>query len=315
MADVFIYNRGLKRGGLKDLRKKAKLIWVDISNPSVNDLEVLRKRFKLHKLTIEDCFKEKSRIKAEEFMTYDFLVLRGIKHVKKRLKVYDLNFIIGKNYIISVHKGPVESFEKLKEKTEKLNDLVKKGPDFLLHNLIDTEVDNIFPVIEKIDEKVDKIEDKLFKVYDPGNINKLFTLKRQILAIRRHMSGQRDIVGMLAKRNFPFISAKAEAYFRDIYDHMIRINEMIENTREVLSNALEINLTITSNRLNEIMKVLTVIATIMMPLTLITGIYGMNFKNMPELFWDYGYFFTLGLMIVIGLVMLFYFYKKGWLKG
>lgn len=315
MVDVFIFNRTLKRGSLKDIKKKAKFIWIDITDPQINDLDLIKKRFKIHQLTLEDCFKEKSRIKAEEFLNYDFLVLRGMKLIKSRLKIYDLNFIIGKNYIISLHRQPIPSFNDLKNREDLLRDLAKKGPDFLLHHLIDAEVDNIFPVLEKIDDQVDKIEDKLFAKYDPHNINRLFKLKREILLVRRTMAAQRDIIGMLAKRNFPYISIKAEAYFRDVYDHMIRINEMTENTREVLSNAMEINLAVTSNRLNEIMKILTIIATIMMPLTLITGIYGMNFRNMPELYWPNGYFITLAVMGFIGIAMLAYFYKKGWVKA
>ena len=313
MVDVFTFNRTLKRGGLKDIKKKAKLIWIDISNPKTEDFEAIKKRFKIHQLTIEDCLKRSNRIKAEEFLNYDFFVLKGMELIKSKLRIYELDFIIGKNYIITVHKKPIPRFEKLKERKNKLQDLVKKGPDFLLHYLIDIEVDSIFPIMEKIDEDVDRIEDTLFEKHDPRTVNKLFKLKREILLIRRTMSGQRDIIGMLAKRNFPFISKQAEAYFRDVYDHMIRINEMAENTREVLSNVMEINLTVTSNRLNEIMKVLTVIATIMMPLTLITGIYGMNFRNMPELYWGNGYFITLGIMAFIGLSMLAYFYKKEWI--
>ncbi len=311
---ILTENSKIKKINLTDLKKSKYLqVWIDITSPKKADFDKINKHIHIHKLTIEDCLKRDASIKLEHFENYNFVVIKGIKYKNSKIKLREIDIIQSKNIVITSHKEPNELFEKLIKDKGILTDTMKKGSDFLLHHLVDLEVDNYFPVLSNIDKKVLKIEDQLFKKSDPNLLNNLFILKRELLNIRRTTMALKDVISLLTKRNIPFISLRVEAYFRDVFDHLISINNLIEDYRGILSNALEVHFSLTSNKMNEVMQVLTIIATIMMPLTLITGIYGMNFRYMPELTWKYAYPLTLLFMLLLGVCMLIYFKKKKWI--
>lgn len=305
MIDAFVLDKGLKKS--KILRTRSP-VWVDVSDPSKQDMEKLRQAFPLHQLTLEDMSKTGNRVKIEHFDEYLFLVLYGIE----KESPYQMNFALGRNFLVTAHKRSISSFEVLKADKSGLERLFRKGLDLLMHHLIDTEIDDYFPVLEKIEGQIDAVEEDVYKSFDHKALGRLFRLKRQLLTLRRQASPQRDVMMMLSHKVSPFISEPATAYYRDIYDHIIRINESIDDYREVLSNTLEVHISMVSNRMNEVMKALTIVATIMMPLTLLTGIYGMNL-TIPESHFEDMYYIVLLMMFLIAGVMLMYFWRKQWI--
>jgi magnesium transporter len=307
MIDAFVLDDGIMKTKNLDTRKP---IWIDVSDPTKPELESLKRRFSLHALTVEDCSKTGNRVKLEQFKEYLFIILYGVGKGKE-IEQVQLNFILGKNFIITVHKGRINTFENLKKDTAKIKSLLSQGPDSALHHLMDMETDNYFPVLENLEEQIDEVEDEVYRSTDHRVLARLFRLKRQLLGIRRKTGPQKDIMLQLS-RGCPFISEHASVYFRDIYDHIIRIDESIDDYREVLSNTLEVHLSVVSNRMNEVMKTLTIIATIMLPLTVITGIYGMNL-NIPEAHYDSTYFIVISAMAIIIGGMVIYFWRKRWL--
>jgi magnesium transporter len=304
MIDIFVLEDGIKKTRNLYMRKP---IWVDVTDPSKPDLESLRKSFPLHQLTLEDMSKTGNRVKIEHFNEYLFLVLYGVE----RDAPFQMNFALGKNFLVTTHKGKIDRFEDLKNDRTSLSRLFHKGLDFVMHCLIDAEIDDYFPLLEKIERQIDSLEEEVYRSMNHRVLGKLFRLKRQLLGIRRKASSQKDVMLQLSK-GLPFISEHACAYFRDVYDHIIRIDESIDDYREILSNTLEVHLSMVSNRMNEVMKTLTIIATIMLPLTVITGIYGMNL-NIPEAHYDATYFIVISAMAIIIGGMVIYFWRKRWL--
>jgi magnesium transporter len=305
MIESFVFDRGAKK---TNVLKTKHPIWVDVSDPSRQDIEKLRQAFPLHQLTLEDMSKTGNRVKAEHFNEYLFLVLYGIENDMP----FQMNFALGKNFLVTTHKGKISSSEELKADNASLDMLFHRGLDFIMHNLIDAEIDEYFPVLEKIEDQIDMVEDEVYHSIDHKVLGKLFRLKRQLLNIRRKTSPQKEVMMFLSHNNPAFISESATAYYRDIYDHIIRINESVDDYREILSNTLEVHLSMVSNRMNEVMKALTIVATIMLPLTVLTGIYGMNL-NIPESHFNDMYYIVLTIMFLIAFIMLMYFWRKRWI--
>ena len=190
---------------------------------------------------------------------------------------------------------------------------MSKESDSLLHLVIDSLVDNYLPVLDVLDYKISNIETQVLKNPTQKTLNNIFAVKKDILYLRRFIGPQRDTVNFLSKENFQFVNPKRRVYFRDVYDNMIFINDTIDTYRDVINGTFDAYLSTISNRTNDIMKVLTIIATIMMPLTLITGIYGMNFREMPLLTWHWGFYIISAAMIILGIGMLAYFKRKDWI--
>jgi magnesium transporter len=314
MNEIYLLKKRLETTSIAGLRGKnpgKARLWIDLTEPTKEELESLTSMFDIHPLVLEDMSKVGTRPKVESFPEYDFIVIYGL-YIGEKIRVVELDFIIGRNFIISSHGKKIESYEGFKRDASRVEALLRKGPDFMLHQLIDLEIDNYMPIISSLDTELEELEKKAIHSPTPQMLTKLFDIKRQLLNVRKVSSPERDVLSQLAKRDYEYISEHAEAYFRDVYDHIIRINDQIENYREVISSILEVHLSVTSNKLNEIMKVLTVIATLMMPITAIAGIYGMNFKYMPELGWKYGYFAILAVMLVITIWLVIYMKRKKW---
>ncbi|MCJ7817112.1 MAG: magnesium/cobalt transporter CorA [Candidatus Aenigmarchaeota archaeon] len=309
MIDAFVLEKGVKRtNNLKTNRR----IWADVTDPTKSDLEKLAQSFHLHHLTLEDCSKTGNRVKLEQFNEYLFIITYGLESSKKGPLAFQMNFVLGKNFLLTVHKEKVSSFDSLKSDSRRLHSLLSRGPDLLMHHLMDIEIDFYFPVLDEIEDQIDELEEEVYRNIDQKVLGRMFRLKRQLLTIRKRVGPQKEIVLMLTQKSFPFISDHASAYYRDIYDHIIRINESIDDYREILSNTLEVHLSMVSNRMNEVMKALTIVATVMLPLSVLTGIYGMNL-NIPESHIDFMYYVVLSLMVIIAAIMILYFRRKRWI--
>ncbi|MFA6888410.1 MAG: magnesium/cobalt transporter CorA [Candidatus Woesearchaeota archaeon] len=294
------------------LPKKDEVIWIDI-HENREDFLAIKEIFNIHPLTVDDCLKKETRIKIEVFETYVLAILYGVVVQKGEIKIQEVDFIIGNNFIITNHLNDIEAIHVLHNDPKELQVLLAKGPEFIMQYIVDRLMESFFTAIETIDQEIDIIEAKIFKKADSHSLAKLFKFKQHVMDLKRHTSNHREVINSMAKRTVPFLSLRSEVYFRDTYDKVIRITDFIEIQREIVANIVETHTIMISNRMNEVIKVLTVIATITMPLTVVSSIYGMNFHYMPELGWKYGYAFAWGMMILSVGVLMIFFKRKSWI--
>ncbi|MBY9010544.1 MAG: magnesium/cobalt transporter CorA [Candidatus Lokiarchaeota archaeon] len=312
MLDLLYFDNGLKKAKLTDLNKiKNKQLWIDITSITPEERDIIQKSFDLHTLTAEDLFNSNIRIKIEEFPNYLLCVFYGIKK-EKNIQMVELDFIIGANFLITNHKSEIESYNLLKSNKEKLENIFKKGNEFLFHKLLDGEIDNYFPVLEKIDDQIEDIEDEITKKTRPEIMTHILKLKRQIVSIKKLALPQREKISFLTKNDNKFISKKAIPYFRDIYDHSIKVADTIDNYREAIGSTFDAYMSAVSNNMNEVMKTLSIIATIALPLGIISGIFGTNFDILPGQHIPFGFWLMILLMLLFAGFMIRYFKRKGW---
>jgi magnesium transporter len=291
------------------------LLWVDIEDPEDHDIECLLEIFELHPLTVEDCIMPNQRPKLEEFERYLFFVLLGLRRNEKNKLVYvELDVCLGANFLITVHSEPIRAVHEDRVRVEKKSPVIKRGADFLFYSLVKALIDSYFPVIDEIELKVDELESQLLKDSGPKQtLKELFAIYSELMLLRRTMSPHRDILNRLNSGDLSFIQPSNAIYFRDIYDHLLRMSDLIDGCREVTTMALEAYSTIVSNRLNENMKSMTAMATLAVPLVLITGIYGMNFGENPEIGPRHLYHLASLLLLLSVPAMFVYFRKYRWL--
>ena len=299
-------------------KETSHVTWIDINGfKDVKDLEYLGECFQLHPLVLEDILNSDQRPKIDDYDSYLFIILKMIHHDDKSGEVISeqISMILGDNFVISLHENDVDIFNLVRQRVKAGTGRIRKAKaDYLAYALIDLIVDKYFLVLEQLGEVVEDLEEELVTNPTPATLNKIYHLKRDTIQIRRAVWPLREVVSKLARSDSPLIQEQTDLYFRDVYDHITIIMDSVETYRDILSGILDIYLSSVSNRLNEVMKVLTIIATIFIPLTFIAGLYGMNFKNMPELEWPYGYYMSLGLMASVALIMVIYFYRKGWIS-
>jgi magnesium transporter len=312
----FNYEKLTPDGIAEALKNETNVLWFDIQDIDDNDIDILTKVFNLHPLTIEDFIMANARPKVENFTDYIFLIMFSMESLDRatgKVKTGEMNICLGKNFLISAHDDSVASLSAAKDRVRSQSPVMKRGADFLLYSILDCSVQSYVPIINDFDNTVDEMSDELFK--DPTNetLKKIYFLKNEIVYLRRTIGPQADAMAVLGRGDTPHITPSSVAYFRDIYDSFVRLNDVIGISRDIVTGAMEAYVSIVSNRLNEIMKTLTVIATIMMPLTLIASIYGMNFKHMPELDSRIGYPMVISSMVLLSLGMLYYFKRKRWL--
>ena len=291
-------------------------VWVDMENPSDEELDILMDLFCFHPLSIEDCIFPQNRPKMEEFENYIFSVVHGINYDPDKtpsVHMQELDIFLGRNFLVTVHDDPLRNITMVKNRCKEKPETFVKGPDFLFHLIVDTLVDSYFPILDHMDTTIDRIEDTIFDKPTPALLNQVFDMKRDLMTIRRIINPQREMIINLTRRDFPFIQAQTLVYFRDIHDHLSRMSDSIDTYREILGNALDIYVSVTSNQLNNVMKTLTIITTIMMPGTLISSYYGMNFVHMPKLNSVWGPYAIILMIVFITLGMLYYFRKKTWI--
>ena len=317
---ALLHDGKITRGGVELIdawKKDADCLWVDIENPTQEEIEpLLETRFGFHELAAEDSVSPNTLPKYDSFTEYDFFVFRSadIDLRAHGSKTHKLASFLGAHFVFTVHREPMTAVNEIWERVVGDKRLLTTGPDFLLYSIVDEMVDANFPLLEQIEECVDDLQEAIFERARPSHLDELLHLKRDINVMRRISLPQRELLNQISRGDAKFIRRDHLIYFRDIYDHMFRISETIDLERDMMAGTMEAYLSVVANRTNEIMKVLTVFSAIMLPLTLIAGIYGMNFENMPELHWHYGYAWALSLMGVTAIVMLAWFYKKGWLS-
>jgi magnesium transporter len=297
---------------------KSIITWINIDG--IQNLEVVEKvgaLFLLHPLTLEDIVNTEQFPKIEEYGEYLFIVLKMLSYQEKTdtIAVEQVSLCCGPDFLISFQEDKASSILlPIKERIRNGKGRIRKmGADYLAYSLIDAIVDNYFTILEKLGEKIETLEDAVVENPEKKVINDLHRLKRQLINVRRSVWPLREVLNIMGRGESSLISESIHLYLRDVYDHTIRIIETIEAYRDILSGVLDIYLSNISNRINAVMKVLTIIATIFMPLTFIAGVYGMNFKYMPELEWPLGYPLILFIMTFIGISMVMYFKKKKWL--
>jgi len=272
--------------------------------------------FHIHPLVQEDIVNSEHRPKIEDYTDYLFLMLRTFRLNKNTdlLEDEQISIIIGSSYILSFQESGHPLFESILTRIHNPQSRIRKeGADYLAYSLIDVIVDNYFIVLEALGEKIETLEDDLVSQPNVDSVKKIHILKREMLFFRKALWPLREVIGFLSRGESPLVKNSTLLYLRDIYDHTIQIIDTLETYRDILSGMLDIYLSSISIRMNEIMKLLTVISTIFIPLTFLVGVYGMNFKNMPELGWQWGYFALWGIMIGLSLAMARFFRKRGWL--
>jgi magnesium transporter len=291
--------------------------WINIDGlHETNIIAEIGKSFNIHNLLLEDILDTNHRPKAEEFDDYLFFTLKmlAVDKKKKIITSEQVSIILGKDWILTFQEKPGDVFNALRTRIKDNKGVIRqKKADFLFYSIIDIIVDHYFYVIDFLNDNIEKLEEEVILNPSQKSLNKIQHYKRTLITIRKNIVPLREAVSSLQKFNIKHIEKNTYPYLRDVYEHLIHINDSIDSQRDMLSGIMDLYVSGVSNRMNEVMKVLTIIATIFIPLTFIAGIYGMNFDNMPELHWKYGYFATLFIMVVIGVAMLFYFKKKKWL--
>lgn len=323
MYEVFAYHpdKGLQtdltpEGVAEAIKDSRTVLWLDVTDIDDSDVDLLTAVFNLHPLTVEDLIMPNARTKVEKFADYIFLVIFFLESngagQRGKVKTLELDCCLGKNYLITCHTQPVTPLSVCKERIRKQSPIIRQGADMLLYSTLDSCVDSYFPVINDFDNLVDEMSDELFRDPTQETLKKIYHLKNDVMSLRRTIGPQADVISLIQRGDFELITPSNTIYFRNIYDNLIRLNDIVGTSREIITGAMEAYVSVVSNRLNEIMKTLTVIATIMMPLTLIASIYGMNFKHMPELGHPFGYFGALVFMGTIAISMIVYFRRKKW---
>tara|TARA_R110000787_G_scaffold59922_7_gene135834 strand:- start:1012 stop:2088 length:1077 start_codon:yes stop_codon:yes gene_type:complete len=291
--------------------------WINIDGlHNTKVIEGIGNQFQLHPLLLEDILNTRSRPKMEEYDNYIFITLKmlGISKNGNDIISEQISIVLGDNWVLSFQEQQGDIFDSLRLRLkENKGTSRKQGADYLLYRLIDTVVDNYFFITEHISEAIEDLEELVLKSPDRESLLKIQKLKREIINLRKAILPLREAVSVLQKDNTKLIKNSTVRYLRDVYEHIIQANESLESQRDMLASIMDLYQSGVSNKMNQIMKVLTIIATIFIPLTFIAGIYGMNFDNMPELHWEYGYFIVWGIMLAILIIMLFYFRRKKWL--
>lgn len=290
--------------------------WIDLEDPTPEETKILEDPFHFHPLAIEDCLGETHHPKADDYETYLFIIVHGLRFDAPRdtFVTRELDIFLGRNFLITHHRGTMRSIRFAKEQCEKsLSVAMGKGVDFLLHQMLDQMFERYFPTLDALEDKIQLVQVEVFEDPKTETLDRIFGLKKEVLHLRRVCYPQREIIHRLSRGEYPAISPKAAVYFRDIYDNLYRLVDASYAYQDMVQGILDAYLSSVNNRLNETMKRLTVIGALLMPLTLITGIYGMNFQHMPELQWRYGYFIVLGAMVVLSIGLVTFFKRKKWI--
>lgn len=314
MIRTLVYSRAGVRESAKALPEagRGKRLWLQVTEPTKEEMDGLGARFGLHQLILEDCLNTVERPKIEYFDDYLFVVVKEIRYRELEIHTNQIAVILGKNFVITVSQKKSKHLKNVENRLARRGGIKNRSVDFLMHAVIDSVVDDYLTVLDKLEDIVSELEDKAIESPGTEIFMQLNDIKRALTHIKKTVWPTREVLLKITHILTKFITPGSVKYFRDIYDHITTVADMTEANRDLVAGTRDLCLSSTSNAMNEVMKKLTVVATIMMPLTLITGIYGMNFKNLPEIYWELGYPFTLLLMLIIGIGMLFYLERKGW---
>ncbi len=323
--EIFVYHHGadhIDEGfpvenlpGL--LADKESLVWVDIEQPTEKDNRILSDVFHFHPLTIEDAIETRNHPKVESYNDYLFLIVHGVtmetnttNFVTRELDIY-----LGANFVLTYHYESFRSINAVKSQLRSNTFHCQRGSDYLLHQILDKLVDLYIPVVDDYDAAINDLEDRIFDMKKGSNkiLEEIMDLKRSVARLVRISAKQLDVFSRLAGGEFPLIGQDVIPFYRDVNDHLHRISVLGENYRDLVGGLLNLHFNVVANRTNDVVKILTIFSAIILPLTLIAGIYGMNFENMPELHTRNGYYLALALMFIIAAGLLIYFWRKGWI--
>lgn len=299
-----------------------RVTWVNVDG--LGDATVLRRIadiFHLHRLAMEDVVNLHQRAKVEHYNGHLFIVAR-MPHAPCTAETEQVAMFVGSNFVVTFTEDPGDSFDPVRQRLRDEGSLVRQaGTDHLAYALLDAVIDHFFPLLEHYGEQLDEIEDQVLDQPSAPTLRKIHTLKRDLLALRRAIWPHREALSILAREHSPLITAETQVYLRDCYDHIVQIMDLLETYRDLSSDLRDAYLSAVSNRMNDVMRVLTVISTLFIPLTFITSVYGMNFDpdagplNMPELRWPLGYVMVWGVNFAVSAAMLFFFWRRGWLRS
>ncbi|MGB6606912.1 MAG: magnesium/cobalt transporter CorA [Atribacterota bacterium] len=298
-------------------KEKPTITWINIDGVhEVKIIEELGKIYNFHPLILEDIVDTDQRPKIKDFGDYIFIILKMHYYDKENneIKIEQVSLIFGKNYVISFQEREGDVFDSIRERIRNNIGRIRKArADYLIYALMDAIIDNYFTILEKLGEETEDLEAKVIKDPVPANLQIIYKLKSELIFLRKSVWPLREVISILEKGESVLIDKSTNIYLRDIYGHTIQVMDTVETLRDVISGTLDVYLSSVSNKMNEIMKVLTIIATIFIPLTFIAGVYGMNFQYMPELKWVWAYPLILSVMLIIGIVMVIFFKRRKWM--
>jgi magnesium transporter len=300
-----------------DFKGTEHVTWVNVNGlNNATEIERLGDHYKLHPLIQEDIVSVNQRPKIDEYDEYLFIVFKMLHYTENDELINEhVSLVLGDDYVLTFQEADGDVFDGLRERLENSKGRIRNaGADYLMFAILDAVIDNYFSVIEVMSEKIELLEDQLFEDEVEDDITKdIQELKKEILKIRRAVFPLREVINRLEKTETPLIEERTNNYIRDLYDHIIQVSESVDIYREMIWGLMDMYMTTISNKMNEVMKVLTIMASIFIPLTFMAGIYGMNFEYIPELHFKYGYFVLWGAMILVFVGMLIYFKRKKWL--
>lgn len=303
------------------LVQKDQVIWLDLEQPTAQEMDMLKREFGFHPLAIEDATHAQHRPKIDSYDDHYFFIFYSVgwgKYAHEipeegELKIRQVAMFAGPNYLVTIHRRHIPEIAETMHRWEHSRDVIGNQSGAVVHALLDALVDNYFPVMDQLAERVEVIEEEIFEKFQESSLSKIFALKKNLLELRRVIAPSRDVLNIMLRRETPVFDTHTVLYLTDVYDHIVRVTDSVDTYRDLLSSALDGYLSMASNRMNQTMRVLTSSSIILMSMTLVAGIYGMNFKIMPELDWEHGYAWAIFLMIVIGALMTLFFRRKGWL--
>ena len=288
------------------VRESKGTLWVDIDSNSRQQIALLDKVFGFHHLAIEDVLNPNSRAKVEEYEGYLFVIIRAVRFVEHTEDPYDLETVnlalfIGRNYLVTCHAGPAAPVDHIHELSARSADLVARGPARLAHQIMDVAVDAYFPILDRVDQFIDGIEESVFEKFNEAALRDIFAVKRLSLSLRRYLAPHREIFNVLSYRPSALLPPDAQVYYRDIYDHMLRIIDSLDTYRDLLSSTLESYLSQVSNRMGRVTQGLTIVATLSVPFVVVSGMYGMNFERIPLATHPWGFEILVAIQLAFGI--------------
>lgn len=297
------------------LKDEGGLLWVDFQGEAIESAEpLLQDIFNFHPLAIDDALRENHVPKIDNWREAVYVCVHDVVFDTRMLDLvtHEVDFFFGKNFLVSLHHAPVEAVNRVWRHTESNHSRLEAGPDHLLYDLLDTIASDYMPVADALDETIDEIEEEVFGNPTQHTLNKIFSVRRAVLKMRRIISPQREVLNRLARDEYPFIDPKDRVYFRDVYDHLVRLADLNESLRDLIGGTLDTYLSVIANRQNAIMKTLTITSVLFLPISFLAGFFGMNFLGLP--FADNGWMWGIGLaMILVPIIMLSWFRWRNWL--
>lgn len=298
------------------LQEPGGFLWIDLDNGSPSQLALLDQVFHFHPLLVEDAASPNGRVKIEEFPNHLFAVVRAVRYLSETddphdLETFNLACVLGPNYLVTIHGRHAPGVDAVWERVQRSPELLARGPARTMHAVLDATVDAYFPIVDQLDDFIDSIEERVFVRFDDAARHDIYGVKRLVLQLKRHLAPQREVFNFLTNRPCALVAPEVQVYFRDVYDHVIRLNESLDTYRDLVSSAMEAYLTQVSNRLNVITKGLTVVATLSVPFVVVSGMWGMNFAHIPLSDWPHGFWVMFAGQLALGGALVWLLRRRG----